>query len=240
MRFNLKLLALLIIIPATSHALENVDGAERAYWIWGGAIPERVNSANTLYVYQGVFDIVHNRAAYRFEGPPPRSMAGYHDGLTLTYRLEKLVPPDMVISRFLAHQHAWKKHGILTDGIQIDYDSPTMKLLEYADWLVLLKNAVGGSVQISITGLGDWLVSAPSGHLKDLSSRASFIAFMMYHGGRPLKRLKSYTEPLAKLALPFKIGRLEIQKHDKTFENIFQAPGYQGEIVFILPRRVHE
>lgn len=209
-------------------------GDTSAYWIWGRDISLQARNAKSLYVYQGNFDVVHGRETYNFEGPPPRRMSGYKGNLILTYRLERLVPPEMVFSRYTAHRQAWERYGIPVEGIQIDYDSPTARLRKYASWLVQLKNTVGKSVPISITGLGDWLASAPPSHLKKLSQQVSFVAFMMYHGGRPLPHLKKYTARLARLSLPFKLGRLQTQIEPKKFEKVSQAPGYQGEIVFML------
>lgn len=234
MYFILRMLVIFAPLSAISSALAIPNGQTSAYWIWGNTVPENVRFSKNLYTYQGVFDVVGNRKIYRFEGLTPRLIDGYAGRLILTYRLESLVPPEMVVSRFIAHRQAWKRHGVFVDGIQIDYDSPTAKLREYADWLVLLKNAVGNGTPISITGLGDWLASSSPSHLKELSSKVSFIAFMMYHGSQPLKRLDNYTFRLARLSLPFKLGRLQTQSYAKEFESVHLAPGYQGEIIFVF------
>lgn len=233
-RWMLQLLATLIFLltPFVVQADENFE--TNAYWIWGSIIPEKTLLAKNLYVYQGVFDVISGRDVYKFEGPPPRRLADYEGNVILTYRLEKLVPSEMVVSRFIAHRQAWKRKGISAVAIQIDYDSPTSKLLEYANWLDSLRNAIGDSVHISITGLGDWLASAPPGHLKILSDKVSFVAFMMYHGGRPLQPLNRYTERLARITLPFKMGRLQTQRNAEMFESVYMSPSYQGEIVFML------
>ncbi|MBT5654042.1 MAG: DUF3142 domain-containing protein [Alphaproteobacteria bacterium] len=232
--FAIQLFALLVVLSASSSVRASENDGVNAYWIWGSIIPEKARLARNLYVYQGVFDAVRSRDVYRFEGLSPRRIDDFEGNLILTYRLDQLVPPEMVVSRYIAHRQAWKRNGIRVDGLQIDYDSPTAKLKEYASWLVVLKNTVGDSVPVSITGLGDWLASAPPSHLNDLSQKVSFVAFMMYHGGRPLQRLNRYTARLARLTLPFKLGRLNTQQNDKMFESVFQAPGYQGEIVFML------
>jgi len=218
----------------SSFAQANAMGKVSAYWIWGSDISLEARMAKSLYVYQGNFNVAQGRNTYHFEGPSPRRMSGYKGNLILTYRLERLVPPAMVVSRYVAHRQAWKRYGIPVEGIQIDFDSPTAKLREYASWLVQLNNILGESVPVSITGLGDWLASAPPGHLKELSQQVSFVAFMMYHGSRPLRHLKKYTARLENLSLPFKLGRLQTQIESMDFENVFQAPGYQGEIVFML------
>ncbi len=225
------LLFLVVITPVPGFT--SPSEASQAYWIWGGVIPSKASSANELYVYQGVFRNINANFTYRFEGLPPHPIGPTPNQIILTYRLEELIPPEMVVSRFVAHRIAWENAGAEVGGIQIDYDSPTARLLEYADWLVRLQNSIGSRVSVSITGLGDWLASAPPNHLRTLSQKVLFIAFMMYHGSKPLPRLETYTKRLETLSLPFKLGRLEIQKQIGAFKNISQAQGFRGEIVFL-------
>ena len=228
-----KGLLIFFVFFLSSCVLDHSGSRPTSYWIWGNMIPKRVSHEKDLYVYQGIFDVVRGKYTYHFEGLSPRPIDKYSGKLTLTYRLEKLIPPSIIVSRFVSHQKAWRRHNIVIDGIQIDYDSPTKKLLEYADWLALLKKEIKSDVSISITGLGDWLASAPSSHLNNLSEKTSFIAFMMYHGGHPLKNTSHYIEYLENLTIPFKIGRLEKQTDTNTFKSIVQAQSYKGEIIFI-------
>jgi hypothetical protein len=222
---------------SSSYIIEKANKKTSAYWVWGNVVPVKASSAKHFYIYQGSFDRRRGHDIYNFEGLSPRPIANYSRKITLTYRLESLVPPAMVFSRFVAHRQAWSRHGIFVDGIQIDYDSPTGKLLKYSSWLSSLNNIVGNNVSVSITGLGDWLASAPTSHLKELSQQVSFVAFMMYHGSHPLKNIKNYTERLEKLSRPFKLGRLLSQSNMKTFEKVSKAQGYKGEIIFTHSRR---
>ncbi len=232
-KFVSQLLTFLIFILKGFSVQANENDDKVAFWIWGNSIPEKTLSARNLYAYQGVFDVIGDREIYRFEGLSPRPIEDFAGSLILTYRLEKLVPPEMVISRFIAHRQAWRRYGVFVTGIQIDYDSPTAKLREYASWLSLLRNEVDDGVPLSITGLGDWLASARPGHLEKLSQSVSYIAFMMYHGTRPLLRLNNYKARLINLSLPFKLGRLQSQRDTKQFLGVYRAPGYIGEIIFI-------
>lgn len=212
------------------------NGQSNSFWIWRGPIPKNVLSAEALYVHQGNFDRYGSRAIYRFQGVNPQQLPGFSSTLIPTYRLERLVAPGMVASRFVAHRRAWERHNVRVDGIQIDYDCPTAKLVNYADWLEGLKTKLGNDVPISITGLGDWLTSARAGELKRLSDNVQFIAFMMYHNGSPLPHIERYTKRLAKLSTPFFLGRLANQDRVKFFSDTRKAAGYRGDIIFFSNR----
>jgi hypothetical protein len=83
------------------------------------------------------------------------------------------------------------------------------------------------------------LSSSTISNLEVVSNQVSFIAFMMYHRGDPLRNLSNYTKRLEKLKLPFKLGRLQSQNDAKLFEGVFQSSGYQGEIIFISSGEVN-
>jgi hypothetical protein len=53
----------------------------------------------------------------------------------------------------------WRNEKAGLTGLEIDYDSPTAKLRDYADFLALLKPALDPAIQLSITALPTWLSS---------------------------------------------------------------------------------
>jgi hypothetical protein len=99
-----------------SYLFLNTDERASSYWIWGNVIPVKASSAKHFYVYQGSFDRIRGQDIYNFEGLSPRPIENYSRKVTLTYRLESLVPPAMVFSRFVAHRQAWSRRGIIVDG----------------------------------------------------------------------------------------------------------------------------
>ena len=75
-------------------------------------------------------------------------------------------------------------------GLQIDYDCATTKLTQYGNWLVLLRENLEETTSLSITGLGDWLVSAPLSDQEHLFANTDYVAFMLYSGKSHLKRCR--------------------------------------------------
>jgi len=203
-------------------------------WVWGGQLPEHSEGIETLYLLQGNFWIERD-FRYEFQGPRPQRTTTRGASLVLTYRLDELVPTKMIASRYYAHAAAWRKRGWTVKGIQIDYDSPTSKLQNYAHWLKRMRGVLHEDIEISITGLGDWLVSARVGDLRDLSQQADYIAFMMYHGHRPLKPLQPFTSALVRYRQPFKVGLLRGQGAHEEIGRLRRASSYRGKIIFLLP-----
>jgi len=141
----------------------------------------------------------------------------------------------MVASRYQAHARAWRKRGGNVRGIQIDYDCPTSRLSGYSRWLERLKKTLRGEPEISVTGLGDWLVSAEPGDLEALFHQTEYVAFMMYHGRRQLDPVAPFTTALVRATAPFKLGLLKDQRNNPAFSDVRNAPGYTGDIQYILP-----
>ena len=183
-------------------------------WVWGGQLPEHSEGIETLYLLQGNFWIERD-FRYEFQGPRPQRTTTRGASLVLTYRLDELVPTKMIASRY--------------------YDSPTSKLQNYAHWLKRMRGVLHEDIEISITGLGDWLVSARVGDLRDLSQQADYIAFMMYHGHRPLKPLQPFTSALVRYRQPFKVGLLRGQGAHEEIGRLRRASSYRGKIIFLLP-----
>ncbi|MBL4692049.1 MAG: DUF3142 domain-containing protein, partial [Magnetovibrio sp.] len=188
----------------------------QGYWVWAGGALNDQSPQDTLYILQGHFRPDQGRMAYFYEGPPPRALAGRTAAVILTYRLSQLVPPSQIMRRYVQHKRAWARRGVQVSGLQIDFDSPTGRLDEYAKWLAKLRHVIGADGGLSITGLGDWLVSAPRTALKRLEQNINFIAFMIYHKGKPLKPLAPYIKRLQNLSLPYRLGLLDTQKYDTS------------------------
>ena len=233
LKFSTKIISALMATAISAMIPDGVS-ARSGLWIWVGQSPHVKDDFDTLYVFQGQFS-TEGRYQYDFEGSPPQKLDENAPPLVLTYRLQSLVPPEMVASRYRAHARAWRERGGAVEGIQIDYDSPTSKLLKYANWIDRLRNSIESGAEISVTGLGDWLVSAAPGELASLFMRTNYIAFMMYHGRNPLEPVLPYTAVLSNTKRHFKIGLLKNQWNSEAFRNVRSAPGYLGTIQFILP-----
>lgn len=206
----------------------------QGYWIWAGVPLKNPDPKASLYLFQGHFRKTHSGIDFAYEGPPPRPLAQQIGPVILTYRLSTLPPPERVARHYRQHKWAWEKDNVAISGIQIDFDSPTARLGAYAQWLGELRKELDDSEELSITGLGDWLLSASPKMLKQLSQPIDFIAFMIYHEGRSLNPIAPYARHLSKLSLPFRLGVLETQSGMVELRSIRTATGYRGDITFLM------
>lgn len=207
---------------------------EDGIWIWRPSAISSLRETDTPYIFQGLFSIAENREIYQFQGVRPFKVQRSECDLVLTYRLEDLVPAEMVTARYRVHRKVWQKKGNRVAGLQIDFDSPSAALDDYAKWLHDLRNTLPPDTSFSITGLPDWLVSAPKDELNSLASKTDFIAFMMYQGTSPVANPAAYYAALRRSNVKFKLGLLPHQ--DQNLAQISHLTGYVGTSIFITER----
>jgi hypothetical protein len=226
--------SLLVIFILFLASITIYDKALPSYWVWGGKLPAQTDKIDTLYLLQGYFWKGQD-FRYDFQGPRPEKQKVSMLPLVLTYRLQYLVPPEMVASRYSAHAKAWRERGGFVKGVQIDYDSPSSRLQEYSQWLGHLRTLLEKEAELSTTGLADWLLSAEPEGLNTLLQKTDYTAFMMYQGRSPLSPVTPFSIALRKLSHPFKLGVLKDQANDESFSRVRRTANYLGDIQFILP-----
>lgn len=202
-------------------------------WAWRPAAIASLHESHTPYIFQGLFFVANGREQYQFQGVKPFRVQESSCDLVLTYRFDDLVPVEMVAARFRVHRRVWQDELNRVAGLQVDFDSPSAGLGAYAEWLHDLRNVLRNETAVSITGLPDWLVSAPPQELQALASQADFIAFMMYRGTTPVQAPSSYYTVLGKSDMRFKLGLLPTQDRDQQIAQVRDAPGYLGTSIFI-------
>lgn len=202
-------------------------------WAWRPAAIESLHEDHTPYLFQGLFFVASGTEQYQFQGVRPFRVQKSTCDLILTYRFDDLVPVEMVAARFRVHRRVWQDELNRVAGLQVDFDSPSAGLGAYAQWLHDLRNVLPIETAVSITGLPDWLVSAPPQELQALASEADFIAFMMYRGTTPVQDPASYYTVLRKSDVRFKIGLLPTQDRDQQIAQVRNSPGYLGTSIFI-------
>jgi len=189
---------------------------EEAYWIWAGIPSNAAPAAAQHYVYQGNCKpgptlIFEKKGLYPF---PMQTK-----GLFLAYRMKSLaVDTKGLASLFEAQKSDWERHKVPILGIQIDFDSPSAKLADYLIFLKELRVKLPKGQKLSITGLGDWILSAPSDSLEELSGGVDEVVFQMYQGTKNFKNANIFVDALEKKKLPFKIGLIAGQEHSLDFK----------------------
>ena len=207
-------------------------------WLWSADRARmELAEAGALYVFQGQVYRRGAEPAYRFEGVRPDPARWPGRPVILVYRFDVLTDPAPLLHLIQAQRQDWNGAGRpRVVGVQIDFDSPTRRLDEYATWLAGLRTVLPADLGLSITGLGDWLVAADPAALARLAAPTDFIAFMMYHGTSPLPDPARYVAGLRRAGVAFKLGLLPQQMDDPLFRAARRVAAYRGDLVFLLPR----
>lgn len=213
--------------------------AATAVWLWAGvpasAIPA---SARTVYVYQGVIAeqdgvvrVVHCGVhPHGTDGAIVRG-AGHKRALVPVVRLSGRPPAIDVARQLTALARAWEARGHAIAMVQLDHDAPSRRLGEYADFVRKVRAHLDRRVALSVTGLADWLVSAPPGTLERLAKDCDEVVIQLYHERHAVPQLSRYDHALAELDVPFKLGLLADMQ---TPPRASRSAHYRGSIVFLL------
>ena len=181
------------------------------YWVWAGQSVESLPNEATLYLHQGTIEESPNGSlVFRKQGLGPILL--HNSRIFIVYRLETLVDPEIVVKKFESDLDLWELRGCNIVGIQIDYDSPSLKLKRYVEFLSKLRTQTPSKYEISITGLVDWVISAKKEDLSELQNITNEVVFQLYDYKREVPILDLYVSPLNSLSKPFKLGIMPNQK----------------------------
>ncbi|MCC2646944.1 MAG: hypothetical protein K0R02_1009, partial [Rickettsiaceae bacterium] len=132
-----------------------------------------------------------------------------------------------------ANAQDWQKHNVTIKGIQLDFDSPTSKLLQYSKFLNNLRLILPSNYKLSITGLGDWIISGDPKVLTEITQNIDEIIFQLYQGRSVFPNIDLYVDNLSKLKIPFKIGLLDKYPYKKLLVKLKENNNYKGLVLFI-------
>jgi len=203
---------------------------EDAYWIWAGIPIVEDYSHKQLYLYQGRFYLDSGKPTYERRGLYPHSIEA--TSVFLVFRLDHLVPVKKLLTVVESISTHWTEKGVNVEGIQLDFDSPTARLLGYSDYLKNVRSMLSNKLKLSITGLGDWLLASKPGYLEQLADEVDEIVFQLYQGREELDGLSVYLNALKKVSFPYKLGVL--QSTNKTeLEKMQKGRHFRGVIYFV-------
>lgn len=206
----------------------------RDYWVWAGVnlkLISEVTPTTSLYLHQGHFDVLKGKVQFRRLGLFPHPL---ENPIYLVYRIKGGLPRfDQILEAFKKQVLLWERKGVIVKGLQLDFDSPTSKLLEYGNFLQKLKSKIPSQYQLSITGLGDWALNGDSAVLEKISQSVDEIVFQLYQGRSHFSDIDGYVKALSRLKIPFKIGLLYNQEGEDIEEKLKNIPSYTGSIIFV-------
>lgn len=225
-----------LIITAGFYGLVNAAPSFHGYWLWAGLsesdLPPHADRG-PLYLYQGNL-ISSEQAPPSFDrkGLFPHPLKKGEAWLVL--RLEgQAVDPAALAGLFQKLAHEWERHGVRIEGLQIDFDAPTAWLTSYGDYLAAVRSKLPRSYRLSVTGLGDWILSGDRSALRRMTNAANEIVFQLYQGRHPIARDENYADLLAQANFPFRLGLLSAGRQDHLIARVKSNPYYRGAVIFI-------
>jgi len=129
----------------------------------------------------------------------------------------------------------WERRGNKVEGLQLDFDSSTLKLLKYSNYLAFVRANLPKKYKLSITGLGDWLVNGKQQHLIAISKSVDEIIFQLYQYKTAYQNLTPYFTSLKASGLPFKLGLVQRGEYIKSqLQQLTNLPNYRGSVIFTI------
>ena len=143
------------------------------FWFWRGSSAEAVVSkepVDVLYVHAGTIEketapyfvksAKNPSDLWHVYAPLPDHIPAARD-YWLVFRFEQQGVPDLAVTPRLAARVSgllagMRRQGLHVEGVQLDIDSPTGSLAQYAVFLGDLKKRLPQDCEISITALLDW------------------------------------------------------------------------------------
>lgn len=208
-------------------------GEQIAYWLWAGLTAHDAPPNSDLYVFQGTIHTDSTSSTYERQGlfPHPIKARSLH----LVYRLEGSLPPaDSMVQVFERAVTRWQRHPVAVDGVQLDFDSPTAKLAEYARFLQDVRSRLDTSYALSITGLGDWVLAGDRGALEAISSQVDELVIQLYQGRQPLADIDSYVIGLSRLTIPFRVGLIAGYELPGALDRLKKNSAFRGLVYFVV------
>lgn len=134
---------------------------------WTPEVTEAMRTSADLvrswHVLAAEYGKTHSGYRWAHAVPDWRALAAVRQPVIAVFRIDgQIVQWDdaTFIASIAATLQAWRGHGVMPAGIEIDYDCGTARLAAYAGFLRTLRPALDPAMRLSITALPTWLGSA--------------------------------------------------------------------------------
>lgn len=133
------------------------------YWLWdryGSRRSVGKTAVDVLYVHAGSISRAHYGGTWGVYGSWPKELPRANEYWAVFRANEPRIPQGAAAKalamRVTEMQQEAARRGIKLSGVQLDIDSPTGSLSDYAIFLRVVKAELPKGVGLSITGLLDW------------------------------------------------------------------------------------
>lgn len=230
---------LLLSLASVSLANAQVDAQRyQQFWLWGN-IETRpyLPNATELYILQGEvrFSRTEQQSQLRPQGIGLRKFPAQQK-IWLVFRATHLNWQTSSTTQIIQRLQQWRNAGNQVVGLQIDFDSSTRQLGQYADFLLQLRKQLPPSYRLSITGLLDWTNHQDPNTLHKLQQSVDEIVLQSYQGRHTIENYAQYVQRLSQLPIHFKIGLVEHGTWQAP-SNLATNPHFLGYVIFLLPKK---
>lgn len=219
----------------TQSATSKVDANDFAsFWIWGDiqTAPYLVH-AKELYILQGEIRYSKSKQISTFTPQGVSILKLPHQKIWLVFRTHHLAWNEQNYQTILNRLEHWRNQGNQVQGIQIDFDSKTNSLKEYAIFLQKLRQKLPQQYRLSITGLLDWTNFKDQNTLTLFRQNIDELVIQTYQGATTIPNYPEYLKRISAMQLPYKIGFVQNGLRQNN-SNDFNEPHFKGYIIFLL------
>jgi Protein of unknown function (DUF3142) len=212
MAFRLLVCFACLFLVNTKLVAQTVNAQDYdSFWLWAGVTPQPVLArAKTVYILQGQVDIPdRGDRAVRMIAQGGAIGKIRNDELWLVYRAHTLRWSPAITEQILSRLKRWQAAGNTVKGVQIDFDSATRHLDEYASFLKEFRTKLPPEQQLGITGLLDWSSEKGTASLNAMSGVVDEVILQTYQGRSTISNYQTYLARTDALKIPFKIGLLQ-------------------------------
>ena len=219
----------------TQSATSKVDANDFAsFWIWGDiqTAPYLVH-AKELYILQGEIRYSKSKQISTFTPQGVSILKLPHQKIWLVFRTHHLAWNEQNYQTILNRLEHWRNQGNQVQGIQIDFDSKTNSLKDYAIFLQKLRQKLPQQYRLSITGLLDWTNFKDQNTLTLCRQNIDELVIQTYQGTTTIPNYPEYLKRISALRLPYKVGLVQ---HGIWFGNSAKQKDryFKGYVVFLL------
>ena len=219
----------------TQSATSKVDANDFAsFWIWGDiqTAPYLVH-AKELYILQGEIRYSKSKQISTFTPQGVSILKLPHQKIWLVFRTHHLAWNEQNYQTILNRLEHWRNQGNQVQGIQIDFDSKTNSLKDYAIFLQKLRQKLPQQYRLSITGLLDWTNFKDQNTLTLFRQNIDELVIQTYQGTTTIPNYPEYLKRISALRLPYKVGLVQ---HGTWFGNSTKQKDryFKGYVVFLL------
>nr|WP_228136136.1 DUF3142 domain-containing protein [Acinetobacter brisouii] len=230
---------ILLSFASCSLANSHVEAQHyRQFWLWGNIQTRTyLSNATELYILQGEVKFLRSEQHSQLipQGIGLRSFP-HQQKVWLVFRTTSLNWQTDTTQQVIQRLQQWKNTGNQVIGLQIDFDSGTRNLGQYANFLVQLRQQLPKSYRLSITGLLDWTNHQDPLTLTKLQQSVDEIVLQSYQGRHTIENYTQYIQRLKTLPIPFKLGLVEHGTWQPP-SGLESNPNFLGYVVFLLPKK---